>query len=269
MTRRFVDLSIFLENDVLSDPPSFAPRIEYFTHENTVEQIASFFPGLKRDELPDGEGWAVEFVRLSTHNGTHLDAPYHFHSTMDAALGDKKPSIAIHDVPLEWCFQPAVKLDFRGFDDGYVVTADDVEAELKRIGHTLQPLEIVVVNTRAGSRYGQPDYVSSGCGMGYDATMVLLERGVRLTGTDAWSWDAPFVHTAKKYGASRDASLIWEGHKAGRDIGYCHLEKLHNLEALPPDGFYISCFPHKIRGASAGWTRAVAIFDDALMASRD
>ena len=62
-------------------------------------------------------------------------------------------------------------------------------------------------------------------------------------------------------------ALIWEGHKAGRDIGYCHLEKLHNLEALPPTGFYISCFPHKIRGASAGWTRAVAIFDDALMAS--
>ena len=30
-----------------------------------------------------------------------------------------------------------------------------------------------------------------------------------------------------------DASLIWEGHKAGRHIGYCHLEKLHNLEALP------------------------------------
>lgn len=65
-----------------------------------------------------------------------------------------------------------------------------------------------------------------------------------------------------------DAGLIWEGHKAGRDIGYCHLEKLHNLEALPPTGFFISCFPHKIRGASAGWTRAVAIFDDALMAAR-
>jgi kynurenine formamidase len=267
MSRRFVDLSIFLENDVLSDPPSFAPKIVYFTHANTVEQIASFFPGLQRHELPDGEGWAVEFVRLSTHNGTHLDAPYHFHSTMDAALGDKKPAIAIHDVPLEWCFQPAVKLDFRHFADGHVVTADDVQAELKRIGHTLQPLEIVVVNTRAGSRYGQPDYVSSGCGMGYEATMFLLEHGVRLTGTDAWSWDAPFVHTAKKYDVSRDASLIWEGHKAGRDIGYCHLEKLHNLEVLPPDGFFISCFPHKIRGASAGWTRAVAIFDDALLKS--
>jgi len=267
MPRRFVDLSIFLENDVMSDPPAFAPKIQYFNHENTFAQIEPFFPGLQKQDLPDGEGWAVEMVQLSTHNGTHLDAPYHFHSTMDKALGDKKPAIAIHDVPLEWCFQPGVKLDFRHLADGYVVTAADVEEELQRIGHTLSPLEIVVINTRAGSRYGASDYVASGCGMGYEATMYLLERGVRLTGTDAWSWDAPFVHTAKKYGDSGDAGLIWEGHKAGRDIGYCHLEKLHNLEVLPHSGFYISCFPHKIRGASAGWTRAVAIFDDALMAS--
>jgi kynurenine formamidase len=183
---------------------------------------------------------------------------------MDNALGNKKPAIAIHDVPLEWCFQPGVKLDFRHFADGYVVTAEDVDAELKRIKHVLQPLEIVVINTAAGMKYGHANYVSTGCGMGYEATMYLLERGIRLTGTDAWSWDAPFVHTAEKYKASQDASLIWEGHKAGRDIGYCHIEKLHNLESLPASGFYISCFPHKIRGASAGWTRAVAIFDDAL-----
>ncbi|MEY2683854.1 MAG: hypothetical protein RJA09_998, partial [Pseudomonadota bacterium] len=171
MSRRFVDLSIYLENDVLSDPPAFAPQIQYFTHENTFEQIEPFFPGLKKEDLPDGEGWAVELVQLSTHNGTHLDAPYHFHSTMDKALGAQKPAIAIHDVPLEWCFQPGVKLDFRHLPDGYVVTAADVEAELQRINHTLTPLEIVVVNTRAGSRYGHPDYVSSGCGMGYEATM--------------------------------------------------------------------------------------------------
>src|SRR4051794_38833516 len=114
---------------------------------------------------------------------------------------------------------------------------------------------------RRRRQFGQADYVSSGCGMGYEATMYLLERGVRLTGTDGWSWDAPFVHTAKKYAETKDAGLIWEGHKAGRHIGYCHLEKLHNLDQLPSTGFTVSCFPVKIERASAGWTRAVAIID--------
>jgi kynurenine formamidase len=263
MPRKIVDLSIYLENDVISDPPPFGPKITYMDHQATFPQMAPFFPGLKKEDLPDGAAWAVEKVELITHNGTHLDAPYHFHPTMNK--GER--AIAIDEVDLDWCFQPGVKLDFRNLPDGYVVTASDVEAELKRIKHTLKPLEIVVVNTRAGSRYGHDDYVSAGCGMGYEATMYLLERGVRLTGTDAWSWDAPFVYTAEKYKDTKDASLIWEGHKAGRDIGYCHLEKLHNLEAIPADGFVVSCFPHKIRGASAGWTRAVAIFDDLLMES--
>lgn len=259
---RFVDLSIFLENDVLSDPPSLAPRITYEKHADTVPLFMQMMPGTTAADLPDGEAAAAEWVTLSTHNGTHLDAPYHFHSTQDAKLGERKPAITIDQVPLDWCFRPGVKLDFRHFPDGYVATAADVEQELQRIGHELKPFDIVVVNTRAGLRYGHGDYVSSGCGMGYEATMYLLERGVRLTGTDAWSWDAPFSYTAQKIAETGDKSLIWEGHKAGRDIGYCHLEKMHNLEALPGDGFTICCFPHKIRGASAGWTRAVAIFED-------
>ena len=257
MARTIVDLSIFLENDVVSDPPPYRPRIEYIDHRMSVPELTGFFPGLTEADLPDGEAWAIERVELITHNGTHLDAPYHYASTMN----NGERAITIDEVPLEWCFQPGVKLDFRHFDSGYVATAADVEAELARIGHTLSPLEIVVINTAAGQRYGQDDYVSAGCGMGYEATMYLLERGVRVTGTDGWSWDAPFDHTRERYAATGDARLIWEGHKAGRDIGYCHLEKLHNLEALPAAGFTIACFPMKIRAASAGWTRAVAIFD--------
>ena len=258
MARRIIDLSIAIENEVISDPEAFRPKVNYLGHDATAERMAAFFPGLTREDLPDGEGWAVETVELSTHNGTHLDAPYHFATTMDRG----QRAITIDEVPLDWCMGPGVKLDFRHFADGYVVTAEDVERELERIGHALAPMEIVVVNTRAGAAHGGDGYVDAGCGMGREATLYLLERGVRVTGTDAWSWDAPFTHTAVRWEAERDPAIIWEGHKAGREIGYCHLEKLHNLEALPPDGYEIICLPVKIKAASAGWTRAVAILDD-------
>jgi kynurenine formamidase len=257
-SRRFIDLSVPLENDVPADPPFYRPHVTYRDHQASVPELLSLFAGLSKDDLPDGEAWAIEKVELITHNGTHLDAPYHYASTMNRG----QRAITIDEVPLEWCFQPAVKLDFRHLPDGYVATASDIEAELERIRHQLRPLEIVVVNTSAGERYGAPDYVHAGCGMGREATLYLLERGVRLTGTDGWSWDAPFLRTAEKYRKSRDASLIWEGHKAGREVGYCHLEKLHSLELLPADGFSVVCFPVKIRGASAGWTRAVAVLNE-------
>lgn len=254
---RFIDISAPLKTGIAADPPGMEPEIEYLDHRQTADDVCRFFPGLEPDDLPGGEGWAIEKLRLTTHNGTHLDAPYHFHSTMNG--GER--AATIDEVPLEWCFSRGVKLDFRGFEDGYVLTAADVEAELRRIGHEIEPLDIVVVNTSAGTAYGEPDYVARGCGMGREATLYLLERGVRVTGTDAWSWDAPFVHTRARYQRTGDPSIIWEGHRTGMEIGYCHLEKLHNLEALPATGFTVSCFPFKIEGASAGFTRAVAILD--------
>ena len=258
MGRRLIDLSVALDAGIASDPAIMLPEIDYMTHEDTAEQVMSFFPGLAKEELPGGEGWAIEKLSIYTHNGTHLDAPYHHHSTMNG--GEK--AITIDEVPLDWCLNPGVKLDFRHLDDGYIVTPNDIDEELARIGHRLQPLDIVVVNTSAGDRYGHPDYLMKGCGMGREATLHLLNQGVRLTGTDAWSWDAPFAITAKRFEETGDASLIWEGHRASIDIGYCHIEKLANLDLIPSTGFTISCFPFKIKGASAGFTRAVAIMEE-------
>jgi kynurenine formamidase len=66
---------------------------------------------------------------------------------------------------------------------------------------------------------------------------------------------------ARRYAETKDAALIWEGHRAGMVRAYCHIEKLANLEALPATGFQVACFPFKIKAASAGFTRAVAIFE--------
>lgn len=255
---KLVDLARPLENTEYADPPGTAPKIEYFAHDQTAEQMLAFFPGVSKDQLPGGEGWAVEQVTLSTHNGTHLDAPYHFHSTTNG--GER--AFTIDEMPLEWCWARGVKLDFRHFEDGYVATAQDVEAELKRIGHELAEKDIVLVNTAAAAAYGTPGYVGTGCGMGREATNYLTSRGVKITGTDAWSWDAPFVHTAKRVAETGDAGLIWEGHRAGMDRAYGHMEKLANLENIPSTGFEVICFPVKIKAASAGWCRPVAVLKD-------
>ncbi len=254
---RFIDLSIPITNDVVSDPEVMRPRIQYMTHESTWQQIAMFFPGLEKDDLPDGEGWAVETLQLSTHNGTHMDAPWHFHSTTDCGAR-RAPSI--DEAPLDRFFRPAVKLDFSHLPDGHVVSAAEVAEALDKIEYALQPLDIVLV--QSGAIYGTDNFTDQGVGLGEDATLWLTERGVEVVGTDAWSWDAPFSHTAKRWAETRDPKIIWEGHKAGRIRPYYQIEKLTNLSSLPAHGFTLSCFPVKIERASAGWIRAVAMIDD-------
>src|SRR5512135_3509132 len=203
MPQRLIDLSIPLENEVLSDPAPFTPKIHYIDHKTSVAQLCAFFPGLTPADLPDGEAWAIEKVELITHNGTHLDAPYHFASTMDGG----KRAMTIDEVPLDWCFRPGVKLDFRQLPDGHVVSAAEVEAELARIGYALKPFDIVLVNTRASACIGTEEYLTAGCGMGREATLYLTSRGVRVAGIDAWGWDAPFVHTRRRWEQTHDPSI--------------------------------------------------------------
>lgn len=257
MARRIIDLSVTLSAGIASDPPGLRPQIEYMGHAEGAEDFARMF-GILPENLRDGAGAAAERCQITTHNGTHMDAPWHYHPTMDGG----KPALTIDQIPLDWCFGPGVKLDFRHLPTGHVVTAAEVQAELDRIGHSLRPGDIVLVNTAAGARYGEADFVGTGCGMGREATLFLTGAGVRVCGTDAWSWDAPLATQIARARDNGDWSLFWEGHKAGADTVYCHIEKLANLDKLPPHGFEVVALPVKVERASAGWCRPVAILAD-------
>ncbi|MFZ5643929.1 MAG: cyclase family protein [Bacillota bacterium] len=258
MGKKLVDLSMAIEDGLPSDPPGMIPQIQYILHEQGAESMKPFFPGLAKEDLPGGLGWALELLQLSTHSGTHLDAPWHYHPTMDGGA----KALTIEEVPLEWCMGDGVVLDFRHFPDGYLVKPGDIEKELNRIGHQLKPLDIVLVMTGADKFWGRPEYLIKGCGVGKEATLWLLERGVRVTGTDAWSWDRPLPLIAQEYMQTKDPSIIWEGHFAGIEKGYCHIEKLTSLESIPQTGFTFFCFPVKVKNASGGWIRAVALIED-------
>lgn len=258
MAKQLIDLSISIEPGLPSDPEMMIPRIEYVDHASGAKQMEEFFPGLTREQLPGGLGWSLEMVHLTTHSGTHLDAPYHYHPTMDQG----SPSLTIDEVPLDWCFSDGVLLDFSHKEDGERITKADVEAELERINYTLKPLDIVLVRTGADAFWGRPEYLVKGAGMTRDSTLYLCDQGVKVVGIDAWSWDRPLPFLAKEFKETGDPAVIWEAHFAGIEKGYCHMEKLTNLDQIPvPFGFRVACFPVKITKASAGWIRPVAILD--------
>ena len=250
MARTFYDLSDCLSNATSSFEFN-KHEITYLGPDLTAAESSNW--GLGPDYWPDGVALSAEVVTLSTHSGTHVDAPLHYGP---AANGHTR---AIDEVPLEWCFGDGVRLDLRGADRSAGISRADVEAELDRIGHELKPLDIVLVWT--GTNLKEPQYEQRHAGLRVDATEFLVDSGVKLIGIDAWGLDRPFDLMIEDARAGR--AQFWESHLLGRRKEYCQIERLANLEALPrPTGFVVSAFPFKLERASAGWARVVAIFDE-------
>jgi len=76
-------------------------------------------------------------------------------------------------------------------------------------------------------------------------------------GIDAWGWDAPLHLQAEEAKARGERGIFWAAHQA--DLRYSQIERLVNLDQLPPTGFKVACFPLKIVGGSAAPARVVAI----------
>ena len=73
---KIIDLTMLLEEDLPSDPPIQIPKIQRRNHTDTAEEMPAYFPGATIDDLPNRQGWAIDFVQMCTHSGTHLDAPW-------------------------------------------------------------------------------------------------------------------------------------------------------------------------------------------------
>ncbi len=248
----FVDLSAPIAPDPPETPDLLRTEIEYADHERGAQDIEAMF-GVSPDLLRNGEGWAIEtFLRLGTHSSTHVDAPWHYNST----IGGRRAR-TIDELPLEWFHAPGVVLDFRHKADGDAITTHEVQRALADAAHELQPLHIVLMRTGRDAHYGTPGYMALGPGVTPEATRWLHEHGVRVMGIDAWGWDRPLHLQAEDAKRERRRGVFWAAHQV--DLEYSQIERLYNLAALPPAGFTVSCFPLRITGASAAPARVVAI----------
>jgi kynurenine formamidase len=252
---RFVDLSAPIQSSPEELPAPLRTEISYSGHAEGAKQIEELF-GVPPALLRDGEGWAVEeFTRFGTHNSTHVDAPWHYNSTIAG-----RPAQTIDQLPLEWFHARGVVLDMTAKEDGDPMTVPEAAAELQRIGHELEPGDVVLVRTGRDEFHAQADYIARGPGVTAEATRWLWERGVRVMGIDAWGWDAPLHLQAAEAREREQPGIFWAAHQA--DLPYCQIERLVGLDQLPPDGFTVSCFPLKIVGASGAPARVVAILPE-------
>ena len=251
---QFIDLTAPISPDSEEIPEPLRVEVDYLDHAGGAAQIEAMF-GVPARLLRDGEGWTTEeFKRLGTHSATHVDAPWHYNSTIAG-----KPARKIDELPLEWFFSRGVRLTMTGREDGDVIGVDAIEAELERIGHELEPLDIVLVWTGCDRFYGQLEYLAHGPGVSAEATRWLHDRGVRVMGIDAWGWDRPLYMQAAEAIERDETGIFWEAHQA--DLEYSQIERLVNLCSLPDTGFRVACFPLRIAGASGAPARVVAIAD--------
>ena len=251
---RIVDLSVPISPSPPEVPEALRTEIERRDHAAGAEDIATMFgvgPGLLRE----GEGWAVEtFLRFGTHNSTHVDAPYHYNSVVAG-----QPAQTIDELPLDWFFRPGVVLDFHQREDGETISERDVEAALVEVDHEVAERDIVLVRTGRDAFYGELDYAVRGPGVSAGATRWLYERGVRVMGIDAWGWDRPLHLEAAEALQRGEPGIFWAAHQA--DLAYSQIERLANLDQLPPTGFTVACFPLRLVGGSGAPARVVAILD--------
>lgn len=248
---RIIDLSVTNRN---TPPGHFNPcEIAYMSHEEAAGKRGSAL-AIPEDALVDNRMLASEILRVHTHAGTHLDSPWHF-----APTSEGKPSKTIDLIPLDWCYGDGVVLDFSHKKAGELISAKEVQDALTKVNYKLKPFDIVFIRTDIAKNYfGTPDYGQKHPGMSVEATVWLLDQGIKVTGIDAWSWDRPVW--AMKRDHKPGVKDIFPNHFLGKEREYCHLENLTNLDQIPaPFGFKVAVLPIKIEKASAGWVRAVAI----------
>ncbi|WP_405577885.1 cyclase family protein [Streptomyces sp. NBC_01190] len=248
-----VDASAWEPDAVVHKVLTAAEGARHMSREMKAHFGIDFDPG----DLPGGELLSLDTFTLTSHTGTHVDAPSHYGS--EAEYGEPRH---IHEMPLDWFLRPAIRLDLRDQPAG-AVGADVIDKEISRVGRKPRPYDIVLLNTGASAYAGTKRYFTDFTGLDGEATDFLLDLGVKVIGTDAFSLDAPFGDMISRFQRSGDRSVLWPAHFAGRRREYCQIERLHNLDALPADfGYTVSCLPVKLVGSGAGWARAVALVEE-------
>ncbi len=251
---RFVDLSLTIEN-VPSEPEP--ADIKYISHEEGAKILGEDI-GLSKNDFPDGMAINLERISLTSHTGTHLDAPFHY-----GPFSENKIAKTIEDIPLSWCYGNGLLIDLSNNSFSEPVSENEILNFLNENNCSIKKGDIVLINTGASKLWGTKEYFTSFRGISPEATDYILSKDVKIIGVDSFGFDPPFHKMLTTYKENNSQQSLWPAHILGRKKEYCQIERLTNLENIGKyTNFTVSCFPIKIKESGAGWSRVVAIIDE-------
>ena len=207
----------------------------------TISEKIPTFPGSPEPnfinwETIEKEGYNLELLFLSSHTGTHMDAPYHF-----LKKGQKIDQIATKRLVTE-AFLIKIR---KGADQA--ITKSDIEKFEKQFGK-IDDGSTVIFHTGWQKNLNKKSYFLKNPGLTVPAAKYLASKKINLVGIDSPSIDL---------GKDQRFSV----HHVLAKSGILIVENLANLEKINSERFHFIVAPLKLKNATGSPVRAMALTD--------
>tara|TARA_B100001123_G_C15273267_1_gene1011121 strand:+ start:1023 stop:1670 length:648 start_codon:yes stop_codon:yes gene_type:complete len=207
----------------------------------TISEKISTFPGSPKPHFIEWEtisrdGYNLELLFMSSHTGTHIDAPFHF------VKNGKK----IHEIPPERLVNEAILIKIRKKPNEAILKTDIQKFE-KKFGE-IQVRETVIFWTGWQKNLEKDIYFTKNPGLSISAAKYLVSKKINLVGIDSPSIDL-----------GKDSKFSVHHILAKNNI--LIVENLANLDKIKPMKFHLITVPLKLKNATGSPIRAFGFVD--------
>jgi kynurenine formamidase len=207
----------------------------------TVSDKIPTFPGSPQPSFIPWEnvkedGYNLELLFLSTHTGTHMDAPYHF----------LEKGAKIHEISLKKLVSEAALIQCKK-NGGESITKIDIQKFEKKCGK-IDGFSSVIFYTGWQRNLQKKYYFTKNPGLSVSAAKYLASKKIGLVGIDSPSIDL---------GADSKFSV----HQIFAKKEMLVVENLANLDKIKSSMFHLVVLPLKLKNATGSPVRAIAFVE--------
>ena len=203
-------------------------------------------PSIRRGLTHEKDYCHVDLLKLGSHTGTHIDAPYHF----------LKDGQRIDEIPVQRFIGNGILIDVSGKSERELIDSADLESSASEINNG----DFVILKTGWDRYFGTPQYylhpyLSAG------GARLLVEKGVSLVGVDALNVDPTYYASNDSNSAAKDlpdeASYGYPVHDILLSNNVLIVENLCNLDKIEAIKGIYSFLPLKLKDSDGSPIRAV------------